>query len=319
MSLDRNTDMEMTGGRHDVVGTYTFGVHATTGQILALKVNIVLDVGWSADISGFCVMALSRAIEQTYYFPELEIDVVPVFTSTPSRTAMRGPSEIEASFIAETILAHAAFAVHKTPDEMREINMFPIDKLINVDGTIIPTSEWTIPRLWSELKTSSNYEARKSNIASFNVKHAGRKYRGIAMTTVKYAVGANYRSALVNIHGDGSIQVTHSGTEMGQGINTKCAQAAAFVLQKVILPTTTDEKDEKDEEKNCRTGHSNYYPCSVTNDAMGPLLRRVHISDTSTEKLPNMGMTVSLIWKSIFFSCIFIVSFLTIDLTIDCC
>lgn len=55
MSLDRNTDMEMTGGRHDVVGTYSFGVNTTTGKIHALKVKIILDVGWSPDISGFCV------------------------------------------------------------------------------------------------------------------------------------------------------------------------------------------------------------------------------------------------------------------------
>ena len=41
MSLDRNTDMEMTGGRHDVVGTYSFGVNTTTGKIHALKVKII--------------------------------------------------------------------------------------------------------------------------------------------------------------------------------------------------------------------------------------------------------------------------------------
>jgi xanthine dehydrogenase molybdopterin-binding subunit B len=55
MSLDRNTDMEMTGGRHDVVGTYTFSVNTTTGKISSLKVHVLLDVGWSKDISGFCV------------------------------------------------------------------------------------------------------------------------------------------------------------------------------------------------------------------------------------------------------------------------
>ena len=102
-------------------------------------------------------MALARAIEQTYYFPELDIDVFPVFTHTPSRTAMRGPSEIEASFIAETVLAHAAHAARRTPDDMRALNLFPMDKLINVDGTGIPISEWTIPRLWEELKTTSKY------------------------------------------------------------------------------------------------------------------------------------------------------------------
>ena len=100
ISLDRNTDMEMTGGRHDVVGTYEAVVEIATGHVHALKVSVLLDAGWSKDITGFCVMALARAIEQTYYFPELDIDIIPLYTNTPSRTAMRGPSEIEASFIA---------------------------------------------------------------------------------------------------------------------------------------------------------------------------------------------------------------------------
>jgi len=277
-ALSRNTDMEMTGGRGDVVGTYKATVDKTTGHLRVLKVYILLDCGWSPDISSFCVMALARAIEQTYYVPELDIDVFPVFTQTASRTAMRGPSEIEASFIAETIIAHAATVCGKTQDELREINFFPEAKLVNVDGTIIPASEWTIPRLWSELKTTSDYEARRSACSEFNAENAGRMYRGIACTVVKYAVGASYRSALVNIHSDGSIQLTHSGTEMGQGINTKVAQAAAYVLSKII-----DTEEEKRNGKE-RTGNSNYYPSSVKNLAAGTLLRRVQISDTSTEK-----------------------------------
>ena len=201
---------------------------------------------------------------------------------------MRGPSEIEASFIAESILCHAARVVHLPQDEIREKNLFPMNKLINVDGTIIPEKEWTIPKLWSELKTTSNYNERKNLIAEFNSQpnNIGRKYRGIACTVVKYAVGASFRSALVNIHADGSIQLTHSGTEMGQGINTKVAQAAAYALSKIIsLP---------EEMKNgkTRTGQSHYYPSAVTNvKAVGVLLNRITIGDTSTEKLPNMGMS----------------------------
>lgn len=173
----------------------------------------------------------------------------------------------------------------KNQDEIRTINMFPSDKLINVDGTIIPTSEWTIPRLWSELMLTSNYEERREDIGRFNQENAGRRYRGIACTTVKYAVGAGYQTALVNIHSDGSIQIAHSGTEMGQGINTKVAQAAAYVLSKVMDPEEERKSDKK------RTGNASYYPSSVVNELVGTLLRRVHVSDTSTEKLPDMGMT----------------------------
>ena len=47
-------------------------------------------------------------------------------------------------------------------------------------------------------------------------------------------MGAGFRQALVNILADGSIQVTHSGMESGQGIHTKVAQATAFGLGKLL-------------------------------------------------------------------------------------
>ena len=177
-------------------------------------------------------MALARAVEQCYYVEELEIDVRPCKTRTPTRTAMRGPSEIEASYIIETILAHVASLCPAkiTPDRVRETNLFPNDKLVNLDGKVVPASCWTVPRMWAELMETADVEMRRQRIAQFNAapENRGRRKRGIATTTVKYSLGAGMQSALVNVHSDGSIQITHSGVEMGQGIHTKTAQMAVW-------------------------------------------------------------------------------------------
>jgi xanthine dehydrogenase large subunit len=59
--------------------------------------------------------------------------------------------------------------------------------------------------------------------------------RGIALTPVKFGISFtatlfNQAGALVHVYTDGSVQVNHGGTEMGQGLNTKVAQIVADEL-----------------------------------------------------------------------------------------
>jgi xanthine dehydrogenase large subunit len=59
--------------------------------------------------------------------------------------------------------------------------------------------------------------------------------RGMAITPVKFGISFtatlfNQAGALVHVYTDGSVQVNHGGTEMGQGLNTKVAQIVADEL-----------------------------------------------------------------------------------------
>ncbi len=75
--------------------------------------------------------------------------------------------------------------------------------------------------------------------------------RGLALTPVKFGISfttsfLNQAGALVNIYQDGSINVNHGGTEMGQGLHTKIKQIAAesFGLDpnQVIITATNTSK-----------------------------------------------------------------------------
>ncbi len=60
--------------------------------------------------------------------------------------------------------------------------------------------------------------------------------RGIALTPVKFGISFtatqyNQAGALVHVYADGSIQLNHGGTEMGQGLYTKVAQIVAEEFQ----------------------------------------------------------------------------------------
>ena len=80
---------------------------------------------------------------------------------------------------------------------------------------------------------------------------AGRLRKGIALTPVKFGVSftlvqLNQAGALVHVFTDGSVQVNHGGTEMGQGLHVKIAQVVAEefgigVGQVRITATRTDK------------------------------------------------------------------------------
>ena len=59
--------------------------------------------------------------------------------------------------------------------------------------------------------------------------------KGLALTPVKFGISfttthLNQAGALVLVYADGSIQLNHGGTEMGQGLNIKVAQVVADVF-----------------------------------------------------------------------------------------
>jgi xanthine dehydrogenase/oxidase len=77
----------------------------------------------------------------------------------------------------------------------------------------------------------TDYHARKKAIDTFNTQNRWVK-RGISIIPMKYHLGYFGTShALVSIyHGDGSVSIAVGSIEMGQGLNTKVAQTAAYVL-----------------------------------------------------------------------------------------
>ena len=76
---------------------------------------------------------------------------------------------------------------------------------------------------------------RRAQVEAFNQAPANRwRKRGLSMLPVKYNIDTTYyhMSSSVRIFGaDGTVHVVHGGCELGQGINTKVAQAVAYALQ----------------------------------------------------------------------------------------
>lgn len=89
-------------------------------------------------------------------------------------------------------------------------------------------------RCWYECKEQAEFTKRQQEIEEFNRQHRWRK-RGIAMVPTKFGIAftalfLNQAGALIHVYSDGSVLLSHGGTEMGQGLHTKMIQVAARTL-----------------------------------------------------------------------------------------
>jgi len=72
---------------------------------------------------------------------------------------------------------------------------------------------------------------RRAAIQTFNKNNLFFK-KGLALVPVRFGVGqsgANFDSQIC-VYGDGTVAITHGGAEIGQGLNVKVAQVAAYKL-----------------------------------------------------------------------------------------
>lgn len=251
ITLTRDVDMRISGGRHGYVCQYRAGF-SKDGKYQALDTVVVADGGGTYDVTA---AVLDKSIFQNtsvYTIPKIRIEGRAVRTNHPTNTAYRGFGAPQTTQLCESIFDHAAQVLSMDPTELRKINLNkPGDPLIT--GTYTgSTKGCDIPlRLFKNVESMSDYENRKKAVEEFN-KDPANKYvkRGISIVPLKNSVCfeedfMNQSHALVHVYTDGTIRVAHSGIEMGQGLNTKMRMVAAETfrvdIKRVFVgPTGTD-------------------------------------------------------------------------------
>ena len=93
-------------------------------------------------------------------------------------------------------------------------------------------------------------DERRKEIENFNRVNRYKK-RGMALIPTKFGIAftalfLNQAGALVHIYKDGSVLLTHGGTEMGQGLHTKMLQVASRALnipvEMIFISETSTDK-----------------------------------------------------------------------------
>jgi len=144
-------------------------------------------------------------------------------------------------------------------EKIRELNLYKEGDITHFHQKLI---NCTLQTCWTQCLQLSRFEERKEKVKIFNASNKWTK-RGISIVPVKFGIAfegisalyLNQGGALVMVYQDGSILLTHGGTEMGQGLHTKMIQVASQALE---------------------VDHN-----------------KIHISETSTDKVPNTSPTAA--------------------------
>jgi len=257
LRADRDDDMIGTGKRHDFLYEYEAGFDGE-GRIEALDLMLASRCGISADLSAAVNDRAVFHCDNAYFLPNVRITSHRCKTNTVSNTAFRGFGGPQGMFAAEGVIAAIARRLGIDPLDVRKRNLYG-EAPRNVTHYGMTVKDNVLPELIDELERRSEYRKRREEIKAFNSSSSLFK-KGIALTPVKFGIAftttpMNQAGALVHIYTDGSVHLNHGGTEMGQGLLIKVAQMVAEELQIDV--------------------------------------DRVHITATSTAKVPNTSPTAA--------------------------
>ncbi|XP_001990519.2 aldehyde oxidase 4 [Drosophila grimshawi] len=210
--------MECNGKRYACRSDYEFQAKAN-GSIRMLSNNFYEDAGCTLN-ENVVDFLTTPALKNVYNLTSLNFKIkgTAVRTDAPSSTFCRAPGSTEAIAMTETALEHIAFACKLDPADARLVNLRPGTKMVQL-----------LPRFLA----STEYRKRREEINLFNSQNRYRK-RGLGLALMEYPFAVSfalcYPATVAIYHADGSVVISHGGIEMGQGLNTKVVQVAAFVL-----------------------------------------------------------------------------------------
>ncbi len=228
---DRDDDMVMTGKRHDFTAGYDVGFDSE-GRIEGIRIELASRCGATADLSLAINDRAMFHADNCYYLPAVEIVSHRLRTHTVSNTAFRGFGGPQGMLAIERVMDAIAAHLGRDPLTVRTANLYGPDR--DVTPYHMTVEDNAAPEIIAELAESSGYTARRGAVAAWNATHTVLK-KGLALTPVKFGISfttthLNQAGSLVLVYADGSIQLNHGGTEMGQGLNIKVAQVVADVF-----------------------------------------------------------------------------------------
>ncbi|KAJ2951466.1 hypothetical protein O0L34_g13618 [Tuta absoluta] len=214
-TLPLTHNMRAIGKRVACYTEYEAGVNAE-GVIQYLDLTFYSDCGWSFNDSS--AGGVADTLTSLYQHDRWTITGYSALTDTASHTWCRAPGTTEATAIVEHIMERIAFATKRDPTDVRIANLDP--------------QHSTIKDMITTFKKDCNFDERKTEIAKFNSENAWKK-KSLKLSIMSYPIDYswNFPVTISIYHADATVEISHGGVEMGQGINTKVAQVCAYTFK----------------------------------------------------------------------------------------
>jgi carbon-monoxide dehydrogenase large subunit len=213
------------------------------GTITALRVRIVADLGAYAFGMGPGVPAINTgtAVTGQYRIPNVDVEVLGVFTNRTPTGPYRGAGHPEASFLIERMVHELAREIGRDPAEVRRANFIPSSDMPHQlpTGFAFDSGDFAA-NLDAALELAGYAELRGEQVRA---RAEGRLF-GIGLATYSEATSAapsiamgavgfqraGHESARVVVHPDGHATVFSGAQSTGQGHATSFAQVAVTAL-----------------------------------------------------------------------------------------
>ncbi|NCZ87968.1 MAG: selenium-dependent xanthine dehydrogenase [Actinobacteria bacterium] len=213
--LSREESLLMHAKRHPIRMRYELACDSD-GKLTALRVRAVGDSGAYASVGMKVLERMAGHASGPYHLPAIDVESIAVRTNNPVGGAFRGFGANQAQFAMEGMLDRLAERVGIDAWEIRRRNV------------IRPGMVWGPGQVMDDGCNGALacLEAIKPH---YDAARANGKAVGLGLGLKNSGLGNGFKEvtkAVVRIEHDGTLEVRHGWTEMGQGINTVAMQVA---------------------------------------------------------------------------------------------
>lgn len=215
--------------RHPYKMKYKVGF-SDAGRIQAMKVNILADSGGYAASSPFVTWRSSVQAAGPYAIPNVHIDVKAIYTNNSYTSAMRGFGSPQVVYANESLMDEIAEYLNISPVEIREINALRQGDT-SVTGQVFDQHTVSAREVLKKAAASAEFMAKRKHYHVLNEQGGVYRYGiGLALSYRGCSIGAegvDTSTALIQVNEDGSVNLSTSVSENGQGLQTTMSLIAA--------------------------------------------------------------------------------------------